>query len=825
MPLNVCNALLATFEGMHSSTLKGSALWGDAVNLGGPLVLLLPTRAAFGISPEKDVFNFVGSEIRGPPGSLRMLAALWEELLDVLAQPTLAMATSGRLSPFPDLACQETGPGRVWESQELAENSGEAMARKPQEPPFPGMWAKLPHTMLSASSQDGWLPSQGGAGPRCIGSPPCQFPGGWHCRPGGGGTPEAQDPGVRRGEAGPGLRAAAAAAKVWPERGQRVPHPSGRPPEPEQLGHAAWGALRAGPAGREAGGRPGAMGSGGCSRRHKGLVQTGFLLTAALGLLGGLLLYGHLEQKARAAQALAATYRGQQEALSAQLQVVYEHRSRLERSLQKERGEHKKTKEDFLVYKLEAQEVLNKEKQDSMNRYGALSSQHRILKNQHEDVKKQLLDLQLQHSGLRLEHRKALESHGQRYAQLQREKDSQVASLQDTVYKLREESKLLRKAHQDIHTQLRNAQSQMEEFRQLKEALQKMPSFQEPRASRQQQQQVVLQAPRQQAQLRKPQVFVATGSRVALNPQEPELAPRWNPQVALPPATRALPPAGPPFSDLKLPSSGPPAWPQKPIEGHVLRFTRTVNSLPVRPPIQQVVVVAAPVSTSPERPRPRGRPPQQQPLTGLEREPQALPAPGSPQVQMQSWQDIVNRVNAQEKSQQYPPSSQPLGQGQPLPPTNPGEGAGHPAPTKKAPRRAAPDEEELEMDAGMIEREENMRLRKEPEAQGPVGPDTLADPAHDPNNQGEDEFEEAEVEQPRLEEGAPRPQQAQEAQEQGAEEQGQVMEEAGAGPHRTGTELLNDYRDDQELDENPDLELVPETKSHPEAPGQKDNYY
>ncbi|XP_074162668.1 uncharacterized protein LOC141564272 isoform X2 [Sminthopsis crassicaudata] len=592
------------------------------------------------------------------------------------------------------------------------------------------------------------------------------------------------------------------------------------------------------------------MGSGGCSRRHKGLVQTGFLLTAALGLLGGLLLYGHLEQKARAAQALAATYRGQQEALSAQLQVVYEHRSRLERSLQKERGEHKKTKEDFLVYKLEAQEALNKEKQDSMNRYGALSSQHRILKNQHEDVKKQLLDLQLQHSGLRLEHRKALESHGQRYAQLQREKDSEVANLQDTVYKLREESKLLRKAHQDIHTQLRNAQSQMEEFRQLKEALQKMPSFQEPAASlqqQQQQQQEVLQAPRQQAQLRKPQVFIATGSRVALNPQEPELGPRWNPQAAHTTGTRALPPAGPPFPDLLLPSSGPPAWPQKSIDSHVLRFTRTVNSLPVKPPVQQVVVVAAPVSTSPERPGPRGRPPQQRPPTGLDREPQALPAPGSPQVQMQSarigpllealylwkppgdlarspfpspsWQDIVNKVNAQEKNQQLPSSSQPQGQDQSLSPANRGEGGKGPALNKEEPRRARPDEEELEMDAGMIEREENIRPRKEPGDQAPVGPDALADPAQDPNNQGEDEFEEAEVERPRLEAGAPR--QAQEPQEQGPEEQGQ----AGAGPHRPGTELLNDYQDDQELDENPDLELGPETKNHPEAPGQKDSYY
>ncbi|KFW02554.1 Golgi integral membrane protein 4, partial [Eurypyga helias] len=138
--------------------------------------------------------------------------------------------------------------------------------------------------------------------------------------------------------------------------------------------------------------------------------------------------------------------------------VVYEHRSRLERSLQKERGEHKKTKEDFLVYKLEAQEALNKEKQDSMNRYGALSSQHKILKNQHEDVKKQLLDLQLQHNSLKLEHRKTLETHSQKYAHLQQEKDSEVSNLQDTVFKLREESKLLRKAHQEVHSQLLSAQ-------------------------------------------------------------------------------------------------------------------------------------------------------------------------------------------------------------------------------------------------------------------------------------------------------------------------------------------------------------------------------
>uniref|UniRef100_A0A8C0G017 Golgi integral membrane protein 4 n=1 Tax=Chelonoidis abingdonii TaxID=106734 RepID=A0A8C0G017_CHEAB len=163
------------------------------------------------------------------------------------------------------------------------------------------------------------------------------------------------------------------------------------------------------------------MGTGMCSRRQKGLLQTGFSLVAVACVGAGVFLYSHLQQKASSAEALALKFKQQQEALSAQLQVVYEHRSRLERSLQKERGEHKKTKEDFLVYKLEAQEALNKEK---------CCFFFSPVQNQHEDVKKQLLDLQLQHNSLKLEHRKTLETHSQKYTQLQREKESEVTGLQ-----------------------------------------------------------------------------------------------------------------------------------------------------------------------------------------------------------------------------------------------------------------------------------------------------------------------------------------------------------------------------------------------------------
>uniref|UniRef100_A0A670JCT4 Golgi integral membrane protein 4 n=1 Tax=Podarcis muralis TaxID=64176 RepID=A0A670JCT4_PODMU len=161
------------------------------------------------------------------------------------------------------------------------------------------------------------------------------------------------------------------------------------------------------------------MGTGLCTRRQKGLLQTGFCLVAVACLASGAFLYNHLQQKVKSAEALALKYKQQQEVLSAQLQVVYEHRSRLERSLQKERGEHKKTKEGKVVGLLP--EVNLKRRLLKTAEYAALERAFSV--NQHEDVKKQLLDLQMQHNGLKLEHRKITETHNQKYSQLQREKE------------------------------------------------------------------------------------------------------------------------------------------------------------------------------------------------------------------------------------------------------------------------------------------------------------------------------------------------------------------------------------------------------------------
>lgn len=257
------------------------------------------------------------------------------------------------------------------------------------------------------------------------------------------------------------------------------------------------------------------MGNGMCSRKQKRIFQTLLLLTVVFGFLYGAMLYLELQTQLRKAEAVALKYQQHQDSLSAQLQVVYEHRSRLEKSLQKERLEHKKAKEDFLVYKLEAQETLNKGRQDSNSRYSALNVQHQMLKSQHEELRKQHSDLEEEHRKQGEDFSRTFNDHKQRYLQLQQEKEQELSKLKETVYNLREENRQLRKAHQDIHTQLQDvkqqhknllseheqlvvtledhksalaaAQTQVAEYKQLKDTLNRIPSFRNPEPAAEQQ--------------------------------------------------------------------------------------------------------------------------------------------------------------------------------------------------------------------------------------------------------------------------------------------------------------------------------------------------
>ncbi|XP_048120750.1 Golgi integral membrane protein 4b isoform X1 [Alosa alosa] len=207
------------------------------------------------------------------------------------------------------------------------------------------------------------------------------------------------------------------------------------------------------------------MGKGVCSRRQRKIFQSFLLITVICGSMYAFMISYEMHKQLKKTEAMALKYQQHQDSLSAQLQVVYEHRSRLEKSLQKERMEHKKAKDDHLAYKLESEQLLTKEKQESNNRFNALQGQHQILKSQHEDLKKQYYELQEQHQNQGENHERVLDEHREQIDHLQRTKEMEISRLKENVYNLKEENRQLRKAHQDIRTQLLDVRQQHKDLR------------------------------------------------------------------------------------------------------------------------------------------------------------------------------------------------------------------------------------------------------------------------------------------------------------------------------------------------------------------------
>ncbi|XP_043120257.1 Golgi integral membrane protein 4-like [Puntigrus tetrazona] len=195
--------------------------------------------------------------------------------------------------------------------------------------------------------------------------------------------------------------------------------------------------------------RGGNMGNGVCSRKQKKIFQSLLLVTVVFGMIYGGMFSYEMHKQLKRTEEMAVKYQQHQESLSAQLQVVYEHHSKLEKSLQKERLEHKKAEEDLLVFKRESQKALNKEKQESTYRLNALQTEHQILKSQHEDLKMQYYELQEKHQNQGQHHERVLDEHRLEIDNLQREKEVEISRLKENVYNLREENRQLRKAHQD----------------------------------------------------------------------------------------------------------------------------------------------------------------------------------------------------------------------------------------------------------------------------------------------------------------------------------------------------------------------------------------
>jgi hypothetical protein len=87
----------------------------------------------------------------------------------------------------------------------------------------------------------------------------------------------------------------------------------------------------------------------------------------------------------------------QLESLSSQLQVIVEHKLKLERSLEEEKREHLKTKEDLNAVIQDEKQLRDKQNVDSMNRYNEIERNHEVLQEEEKNVREELENLKLKY--------------------------------------------------------------------------------------------------------------------------------------------------------------------------------------------------------------------------------------------------------------------------------------------------------------------------------------------------------------------------------------------------------------------------------------------
>ncbi|KAL4096996.1 hypothetical protein QTP88_021847 [Uroleucon formosanum] len=87
----------------------------------------------------------------------------------------------------------------------------------------------------------------------------------------------------------------------------------------------------------------------------------------------------------------------QLESLSSQLQVIVEHKLKLERSLEEEKREHLKTKEDLNAAIQDEKQLRDKQNVDSMNRYSEIERNHEVLQEEEKHLREELEKLKLKY--------------------------------------------------------------------------------------------------------------------------------------------------------------------------------------------------------------------------------------------------------------------------------------------------------------------------------------------------------------------------------------------------------------------------------------------
>ncbi|XP_059469090.1 Golgi integral membrane protein 4-like isoform X1 [Neocloeon triangulifer] len=166
----------------------------------------------------------------------------------------------------------------------------------------------------------------------------------------------------------------------------------------------------------------------------------------------------------------------QQESLAAQLQVIFEYKTRLEKSVQQEKADHKKTHDD-LSSQLETEKTKRtREVLDTTNKLASLQQHYKLLQGQHEDLAEEC-------SGVRngaikaLEEQRMAESH---LRKLKEQTDAEIKIYKSQIAQLKIEKEKLSKVIKEDGNEVSNLQDENQrlenEINQCKKELASCPA-------------------------------------------------------------------------------------------------------------------------------------------------------------------------------------------------------------------------------------------------------------------------------------------------------------------------------------------------------------
>lgn len=126
----------------------------------------------------------------------------------------------------------------------------------------------------------------------------------------------------------------------------------------------------------------------------------------------------------------------QRDSLSAQLQVVYEHKNRLEKSLQQEKLDHKHTKEEQDRQKNELRVRMEREKHTLESRYSNLLQEHEASQNKQQLLHNEIAELKNNHALLEEEKKQLVGALSAQLETLKQQKEEEIIKLKADIDQL-----------------------------------------------------------------------------------------------------------------------------------------------------------------------------------------------------------------------------------------------------------------------------------------------------------------------------------------------------------------------------------------------------